>query len=166
VVQHVPVPFVDTPLTSNVREAVERDWSTNLNGPAVRLYGGEESAAFRVGDVVIRIGPAWRQLAELEWCHAVATAAAASVREAIAPRVNTRGEMVGLVDGRPVSVWPFIEGQWADDDGEQQCSQAPVLPGRHPSRARRRDRRPAAGAVGAFCLRSRGRGPRTRQVAR
>ena len=50
-VQHVPVPFVDTPLTSNVREAVERDWSTNLNGPAVRLYEGEESAAFRVGDV-------------------------------------------------------------------------------------------------------------------
>jgi hypothetical protein len=37
VVQHVPVPFVDTPLTSNVREAVERDWSTNLNGPAVRV---------------------------------------------------------------------------------------------------------------------------------
>ena len=57
-VQHVPVPFVDTPLTSNVREAVERDWSTNLNGPAVRLYGGEESAAFRVGDVGRRLGPA------------------------------------------------------------------------------------------------------------
>ena len=53
-----PVPFVDTPLTSNVREAVERDWSTNLNGPAVRLYGGEESAAFRVGDVGRRLGPA------------------------------------------------------------------------------------------------------------
>ncbi len=58
VVQHVPVPFVDTPLTSNVREAVERDWSTNLNGPAVRLYGGEESAAFRVGDVGRRLGRA------------------------------------------------------------------------------------------------------------
>lgn len=126
-VQHVPVPFADTPLTSNVRAAAERDWSTNLNGPAVRLYGGEESAAFRVGDAVIRIGPAWRQLAELEWCHAVATAAAASVREAIAPRVSARGETVGLVDGRPVSVWPFIEGQWAGDDDEQQCSQAPVL---------------------------------------
>jgi Ser/Thr protein kinase RdoA (MazF antagonist) len=53
--------------------------------------------------------------------------AAASVREAIAPRVNTRGETVGLVDGRPVSVWPFIEGQWAADDDEQQWSQAPVL---------------------------------------
>ena len=68
-VKHVPVPFVDTPLTSNVREAVEGDWSTNLNGPAVRLYGGEESAPLRVGDVVIRIGPAWRQLAELEYAR-------------------------------------------------------------------------------------------------
>ena len=58
VVQHVPVPFVDTPLTSNVREAVERDWSTKLNGPAVRLYGGEESAAYRVGYVGRRLGAA------------------------------------------------------------------------------------------------------------
>ena len=83
-VQHVPVPFVDTPLTSNVREAVERDWSTNLNGPAVRLYGGEESAAFRVGDVVIRIGPAWRQLAELELFQLVRVRLRTEVRAASA----------------------------------------------------------------------------------
>lgn len=121
------MPFVDTPLTDAVRAVVERDWAVGLSDSGVRLHGGEESAAFRIGDVVVRIGPAWRQLAELEWCHAVARAAASSVPEAIAPRVNTRGQTVALVDGRPVSVWPFVEGEWADGDDEQQWLQAPVL---------------------------------------
>ncbi len=121
------MPYVDTPLTEGVRAVVERDWAENVSGSAARLHGGEESAAFRVGDVVIRVGPPWRQRSELEWCHAVARTAAASVPEAIAPRVNARGETVVLVDGRPVSVWPFVEGEWADDDDEQQWSQAPLL---------------------------------------
>ena len=121
------VPFVDTPLTESVRVAVEREWATQVRGAAVRLHGGEESAAFRVGDVVIRVGPRWRQPAELEWCYAVARAAASSVPPAIAPLLNTEGRAVVLVGGRPVSVWPFVEGEWADDDDDDQRSQAPVV---------------------------------------
>ena len=121
------VPFVDTPLTESVRLAVEREWATTLSGPAVRLHGGEESAAFRIDDVVVRVGPPWRQLAELEWCHAVARAAASSVPEAIAPTTNGDGRTVVLVEGRPISVWPFIEGEWADDYDDHQWSQAPVV---------------------------------------
>ena len=121
------MPYVDTPLTEGARAVVERHWAENVSGSAARLHGGEESAAFRVGDLVIRVGPPWRQLSELEWCHAVARTAAASVPEAIAPRVNARGETVVLVDGRPISVWPFVEGEWADYDDQEQRSQAPVL---------------------------------------
>jgi Ser/Thr protein kinase RdoA (MazF antagonist) len=98
-----------------------------LSGPAVRLHGGEESAAFRIDDVVVRVGPPWRQPAELEWCHAVARAAASSVPEAIAPTTNGDGRTVVLVEGRPVSVWPFIEGEWADDHDDHQWRQAPVI---------------------------------------
>lgn len=121
------MPFVETPLTESIRMAVRREWSLEAGGSAVRLHGGEESAAFRVGDVVIRVGPEWRSVEELEWCHTVASAAAASVPEAVAPIVGSSGRTVAVVDGRPVSVWPFVDGEWADDDDAGQCSQAAVL---------------------------------------
>jgi hypothetical protein len=85
VVQDVLVPFVDTPLTSNVREAVERDWSTNLNGPAVRLYGGGESAAFRVGDGMLE---AERNFRRVRGCKDMPTLVAALARHAAGETVT------------------------------------------------------------------------------
>lgn len=121
------MPFVETPLTDSITMAVARHWSLDLGEPAVRLHGGEESAAFHIGDVVIRVGPEWRSVDELEWCHSVARAAASEVSEAVAPLASTSGGTVVVVDGRPVSVWPFIDGDWADGDDEDQWSQAAVL---------------------------------------
>jgi Ser/Thr protein kinase RdoA (MazF antagonist) len=80
----------------------------------LRLHGGEESAAYRLGEFVVRVGSRWRSPAELEWSGQVASAAATVVPEAIAPLRSASGSAVHIMDGRPVTMWPFVAGVWAD----------------------------------------------------
>lgn len=103
------VVFAEVPLTAAARRVC------GVSGPAVRLYGGEESAAWRVGDRVIRIGPCERDPAEAEWCHRVAAAArSGGCAEAVAPLAlpGRDGATVVRVQGRVVSLWPYVEGVW------------------------------------------------------
>ncbi|MDF5756430.1 hypothetical protein [Spongiactinospora sp. TRM90649] len=42
------MPFAETPLTDPMRRAIRHAWGRPLDDEPVRLYGGEESAAYRV----------------------------------------------------------------------------------------------------------------------
>ena len=121
------MPYVDTPLTGEIREAVSSAWGLDVGDAGERLFGGEESAAFRVGAQVVRIGPAWRTTAELEWCHGIALAAAAEIPEVVPPLPNHAGATVIRVGGRPVSVRPHVEGSRVDDDEACQRAEAAEL---------------------------------------
>lgn len=104
--------YAETPLSDAVRRAVKENWGADGDGEALRLHGGEESAAYRLGEHVVRIGPEWRALDETEWCHAVGRHAAARVPEAVEPLPTSGGATVARVEGRPVSLWPYVEGNW------------------------------------------------------
>ncbi|MEU8326137.1 phosphotransferase [Nonomuraea sp. NPDC048881] len=106
--------YAKTPLTPEIRAAVSRAWGAE--GEGERLHGGEESAAYRLGDHVVRVGPAARGVAESEWCHAVARHAATTLPEAVAPLATAGGATVVVVAGRPISCWPYVEGEWPDSD--------------------------------------------------
>ena len=121
------MPYVDTPLTEQIREVVSSAWGLDAEDVGERLVGGEESAAFRVGAQVVRISPAWRTTAELEWCHSIALAAAEEIPEAVPPLPHQAGATVIRVAGRPVSVWPYIEGSRVDDDDACQRAEAAEL---------------------------------------
>ncbi|MET9070169.1 phosphotransferase [Streptosporangium sandarakinum] len=121
------MPFVDTPLTVPMRRAVQDAWGRRIDGEPVRLYGGEESAAYRVDDLVVRVGPARRTSAEAEWCHSIAVHAASTLPEAVAPLRALGGATVIRVDGRPVSVWPYVEGGWPDEEQPQVRTQGARL---------------------------------------
>lgn len=123
------MPYADAPLTSELIAAVRRHWEVEVDPieQSERLFGGEESAAYRLGRHVVRIGPTWRAEAEVEWCHGVATAAAARVAEAIAPCRTSGGVTVVRVEGRPVSLWPFVRGSWGNDADRGQRRQAADL---------------------------------------
>lgn len=87
-----------------------------VEGEPVRLHGGEESAAYRVGGYVVRVGVTWQSTARLEWSYRVAQAAAAAVPEAVAPLLTPSGASVVRLEGRPVTLWPFVDGTWAAKD--------------------------------------------------
>lgn len=110
---------------------LDRDWS--------RLAGGDESAAFECGDLVVRVGPTWRSDASLAWSNEVALAAAEVVPEAIAPLRRPDGTTVVRIDDRPVTLWRFIEGVKADDrDPDQRAQAADLLARLHRALAVRR----------------------------
>nr|WP_206324186.1 phosphotransferase [Streptomyces sp. HNM0574] len=92
-------------------------WVCGVDGPATRLYGGEESAAWRVGEHVVRVAGFARDPAEVEWCHRVAAAArAGGCAEALAPLPlpgRPDGATAAHVEGRTVSLWPHVDGVWA-----------------------------------------------------
>ncbi|WP_194835539.1 phosphotransferase enzyme family protein [Nocardia sp. XZ_19_369] len=117
--------YVDLPLTEDIRSAVAAEWG--YKGDGERLHGGEESAAYRVGDVVVRIGALDRDPAEVEWCNSIAVATARTVPEAVAPLPRADGSTVQLVAGRPITVWPLIEGQWASSEDPVQFAEAARL---------------------------------------
>ncbi|MEV4677959.1 MULTISPECIES: phosphotransferase enzyme family protein [Actinomadura] len=121
------MPFVETPLTVPMRRAVGEAWGRPLQGDPVRLYGGEESAAYRVDGLVVRVGPATRTTAEAEWCHSIALHAAATMPEAVAPLRARDGATVVRIDGRPVSVWRHVEGEWPDADVPEMRAQGARL---------------------------------------
>lgn len=106
--------FVDTPLPD--LRAIASAWDIDVTGEPVRLHGGEESAAYRVGGHVVRVGAPWRTSEMLEWTNGVAQAAALTVPEVVAPVSTPLGSTVVRVDGRPVTVWPFVDGAWSDED--------------------------------------------------
>lgn len=111
-----------TELPAATAEAVLKAWHINIAGDdaALRLSGGQEAAAFRVGSNVIRIGATWRRDDDLTWCGAVARAASNAVPEAIGPIPTVDGRTVIRIGDRPVTVWPFVDGLPGDDTDEKQ----------------------------------------------
>ncbi|NUO57876.1 MAG: phosphotransferase [Hamadaea sp.] len=103
--------YAEIPYTAAVREAVGAAFGVP-DEPAVRLQGGEESAAYRVADLVIRLGPSWRTDAEMAWFAGLAAHASAAVPEVIAPLQARSGDYVIRAAQRPVTVWPFAAGTW------------------------------------------------------
>ncbi|ONI68809.1 hypothetical protein BWI15_38210 [Kribbella sp. ALI-6-A] len=119
--------YVDIPWTAEVAAKVRSEWRIPVD-IAERLTGGEESAAYRVGGVVVRLGPVGRGTEVMEWCHQLAQQVRqAGVGEAVAPLAAASGATVVRVDGRPVSAWPLVPSRctattttgtsWSPTDG-------------------------------------------------
>lgn len=120
--------YADIPWTGGIARTVVVHFGIDVpTERAVRLHGGEESAAYRVGAHVVRIGPVWRGDERMEWCHAIAAHAATAAVEFLAPVPTGDGRTVARCDGRPVTVWPYVPGTWADDRNRAHRRQAAGL---------------------------------------
>ena len=120
----VGMAFADIAVSGAVVEVIAQAWGRRFSGEAVRLYGGEESAAYRLGDAVVRIGPDWRSTEEAEWCHEVAVHAGARIVEVVRPLLTRSGGTVVRVEGHPVSLWPYAQGRWLDREDAGECTKA------------------------------------------
>ncbi|WP_106584866.1 phosphotransferase enzyme family protein [Murinocardiopsis flavida] len=119
--------FAATPLTAAMRRAIAHAWGHTVDDRAVRLFGGEESAAYRTGALVVRVGPLGRGNAEMEWCHSIAAHAAQRLPEAVAPLRTRDGGTVVRAEGRPLSLWRFVDGERPDPAQADTAEQAAGL---------------------------------------
>ncbi|WP_300343899.1 hypothetical protein [Nesterenkonia sp.] len=69
---------------NRIREGIARHWGLSIDR-GLPLSGSEESDSFRCDGFIVRISPAWRTDAELEWAYRVAAGAATTVPEAASP---------------------------------------------------------------------------------
>lgn len=140
---------LDAEFGERIAHAVASEWGFPV-GSARRLHGGQESVVYRVGDHVVRVGPSWRTVADLNWSGSVASAAARHVPQAIAPVPTPDARTVIEVEGRPVTVWPFIPGHRGDDlDARQRGQAAGLLARLHRALAQLEPGPPPARAVPA-----------------
>ncbi|HVM55623.1 MAG TPA: phosphotransferase [Acidimicrobiales bacterium] len=114
-------------LADSIIDELDEAFGVTLDRAWSRLPGGEESAAFRCGEIVVRVAPTWRSDAELEWTNRVAAVAADVVAEVVAPLARPNGSTVVRIDDRAVSLWPFARGERGDDTDEGQRAQAADL---------------------------------------
>ncbi|MFL5383316.1 MAG: phosphotransferase enzyme family protein [Longimicrobiaceae bacterium] len=96
-----------------------------------RLEGGNECDVFALasdaGELVARVCPAWRTLAELEWAYGLAAHAAVAIPEANAPLAARDGSRVFAHGGRPVAVFHHVPGRHLDRDDASERDEAARL---------------------------------------
>jgi Ser/Thr protein kinase RdoA (MazF antagonist) len=89
-----------------------------VDGAATPIIdGGDECEIWCLDSsprVVVRISPAWRSVPDIAFSHRVAIAFGTQVPEATCPMVGRDGTTVFEWNGRPVSVWPFVDGPVLD----------------------------------------------------
>lgn len=114
-------------LVDSIIDEIDDAFGVTLDRAWKPLHGGDESAVFRCGEIVVRVGPTWRTDAELAWCNEVALAAADVVPEVVPPLVRPDGSTVVRIDGRPVTLWPFVDAERGNDRDPDQRAQAANL---------------------------------------
>lgn len=81
---------------------------------ATPIERGDEASVWRAetgrGPMIVHVGAGWRSTEELAWTHRVIRYAAAHVPQALAPLAGTNGSTFFLHDGRPVTLFEFVDG--------------------------------------------------------
>ena len=102
------------------------------------LGGGHQSNAFRLDcgaqRVVLKLGPCWRSSAELEWSYTAAEHVAQAMAVAAIPLRTTAKARVVRVGGRPMTVWPYVEGRGIDVLSDKECDLTAAVLGRMQAR--------------------------------
>ncbi len=104
----------------------------------IALGGGHQSDAFRLDcgsqNVVLKLGPDWRSSAELEWSYRAAEHVAQTIAVAAVPLRTTAKARVTRVRGRPMTVWPYVDGRAIDVTSARECDLTAVILGRMQAR--------------------------------
>jgi Ser/Thr protein kinase RdoA (MazF antagonist) len=116
-------------------------WELGPLPEPVPLTGGYHNEVFRLGDVVVRVEA--REPASVAWEHELLAWLAPEVPEVVAPLPMRDGSTFAVVEGRVVSVLPFVDGSPATG-----LAAAPVYARIHARGATWPGRRPRPGRPG------------------
>ena len=102
-------------MTPALLAEIARRYQCQIAEAPTLLTGGEESAVWRLatGDetLVVRVSPAWRTVAELQWVHDLICFTAQAIPEVVKPLATADGSTIFLHAGQPAVVFPFVEGE-------------------------------------------------------
>ncbi|MFC7625877.1 phosphotransferase enzyme family protein [Microlunatus sp. GCM10028923] len=95
------------------------------------LGQGDEASVWRVlgsgRRLIVRSSPASRDLGQLTAAYMLAAVLAETVTEVTAPVRAIDGSVTARCEGRPISVWPYIEGTFLDRSDHDQLQAAAEL---------------------------------------
>ncbi len=123
--EHIPV------MTPALCAAITNRYHLSLS-PTRRLSGGGECEIWLAtsddGPFIVRISPGWRSLSQLGWTHTLMLSLGPLLPVIVAPLRATDGSTFFLYNGRPVALFPFVEGQPLDrEQSAQRCAAAELL---------------------------------------
>ncbi|WP_152365118.1 phosphotransferase enzyme family protein [Microlunatus speluncae] len=117
-------------LPESLRALLERNFGIRATATVPVVGQGDEAAVWRVDSeprLIVRASPASRDPAQLAESYELAWALADRVPEVTAPLRTTTGAVVLPWQGRPVSVWPYVEGGFLDHHDQAQRDAAADL---------------------------------------
>ncbi len=117
-------------LPESLRALLEEHYDLRAITAEPVLGQGDEAAVWRVDTeprLIVRASPRSRDLGQLTEAYELTQALADRVPEVTAPVRAVDGSMVVPWEGRPVSVWPFIEGAFLDRHDQVQLDGAADL---------------------------------------
>jgi Ser/Thr protein kinase RdoA (MazF antagonist) len=101
-------------MIDQLQSQLEDRFGRSFDAPWEPLTGGYESDVYRVGELVVRVSPAWRTDAELLWTHDLTRHCARTIPQVVAPLAARDGRTLFRWDDRPVTVYPYVAGEPLD----------------------------------------------------
>lgn len=107
---HIDTGMLKAGVASRYLVSRDADWTP--------IFNGDECLVWRVSGAghafIIRVSPAWRSPAELQWTHELVAHCAATIPQAVAPLMANDGSSCFVLDEYPVTVYPFVKGAKPD----------------------------------------------------
>ena len=87
-------------------------WSPIVNGDECLVWWVEQGES----PLIVRVSPAWRTPAELQWTHDLTLHCAQSIPEVVAPLRARDGSTLFIFEDCPVTLFPFVPGEDIDTE--------------------------------------------------
>jgi Ser/Thr protein kinase RdoA (MazF antagonist) len=81
-------------------------WSQIINGDECLVWHVENDSM----PLIVRVSPAWRTVAELQWVHKFTIHCGQTIPEVVAPTPARDASTLFVFDTYPVTLFPFVEG--------------------------------------------------------
>ena len=118
-------------MIDDLKQQIEQRYDIQLTSDWQPIINGDECRIWRVDTpqqpVIVRVSPAWRTVAELQWVHHLTQHCAATIAEVVAPITARNGTTLFIHEEHPVCLFPFVEGEDLDTNDSDLCVSAARL---------------------------------------
>ncbi|MEM9952099.1 MAG: phosphotransferase [Chloroflexota bacterium] len=104
--------------SSKLKSEIQNRYPIFSTSEWIPIINGDECLVWRVDDKVVRVSPSWRTVEELQWVHDLTLHCSQTIPEVVQPLKAMDESTLFVLDGYPVTVFPFVEGDSLDVDND------------------------------------------------